>query len=210
MNKKITKYLKLILSMFLLYWSASVAANTEQPSYSVLDAEGDIEVREYAPMMVAEVEVTGERDKAINQGFRMIADYIFGNNTSQQKVAMTAPVIQQKSEKIAMTAPVLQQGENNAWLVRFVMPSAYNLETIPKPNNSAVKLRLVSAKRFAAIRFSGFATESNLSRHLALLNEFVVKRKLKVISQKTYAFYNPPWTLPFLRRNEILLEVMPK
>src|SRR6476620_10801641 len=95
-----------------------IVSNVEQPKYSVVASEKDIEIRNYAPVIVAETEVAGERDKAISEGFRTIANYISGNNLSSQKVAMTAPVTQQASEKIAMTAPVTQQGIGNIWQVR--------------------------------------------------------------------------------------------
>ena len=100
----------------------SIVSNVEQPKYKVIATDRNIEIRDYPPMIVAEADVAGERDKAISEGFRTIADFIFGNNLSSQKVAMTAPVTQQASEKIAMTAPVTQQGDGNAWQVRFVMP----------------------------------------------------------------------------------------
>jgi SOUL heme-binding protein len=158
-------------------------------------------------VIVAEADVYGERDKAIGEGFRIIADYIFGNNLSSQKVAMTAPVTQQASEKIAMTAPVTQQGEGNSWQVRFVMPASYTLETLPKPKNPAVKLKEIDGKRFAVIRFSGLAGEDSLKCHTDQLAEFVRAKKLAAVSTPTYAFYNPPWTLPFLRRNEVMIEI---
>jgi hypothetical protein len=112
-------------------WSA-VASNVETPDYTVSSKSGNLEIREYGPTIVAEATVEGERDQAIQRGFRIIADYIFGNNLSSTKVAMTAPVIQQSSEKIAMTAPVIQQAKGTSWNVRFVMPSKYTIETLPK------------------------------------------------------------------------------
>lgn len=124
-----------------------IVSNVEQPKYHVVESSGNIEIRDYAPMIVAEAEVAGDRRDAIGKGFRIIADYIFGNNTSAQKVRMTAPVTQQGSEKIAMTAPVTQQGDGNIWRVRFVMPSSYTIETLPKPNNLAVNLKEIGAKR---------------------------------------------------------------
>ena len=184
-----------------------IVSNVEQAKYTVSEQDGSIEIRDYAPMIVAEVEVSGERDKAINQGFRMIADYIFGNNTSSQKVAMTAPVIQQQSEKIAMTAPVTQQGEGNGWKVRFVMPANQTMATLPKPNNEAVKLVNISSKRFAVISFSGMAGDESLKRHTEKLNAYIQAKKLTASSAPTYAFYNPPWTIPFLRRNEVMVEL---
>ena len=188
--------------------SGSIMSNVEQAKYTVTQKEGNIEIRDYAPAIVAETSVDGPRDKAIGEGFKLIADYIFGNNTAKTKVAMTAPVTQQANEKIPMTAPVLQQGSGNGpWHVRFVMPSSYTMDSLPKPNNPAVTLKRVEGRRMAAIRFSGMASESNLSRHAASLDDFVKSRHLKTRGMQTYAFYNPPWTLPFLRRNEIMVEI---
>jgi len=184
-----------------------IVSNVEQPKYHVVESSGNIEIRDYAPMIVAEAEVAGDRRDAIGKGFRIIADYIFGNNTSAQKVRMTAPVTQQGSEKIAMTAPVTQQGDGNIWRVRFVMPSSYTIETLPKPNNPAVNLKEIGAKRYAVIRFSGLAGEDSLKRHTEDLNAFIRAKNLTPLSAPTYAFYNPPWTLPFLRRNEVMVEI---
>ena len=132
---------------------------------------------------------------------------------------LTVPVTvqQQASGKIAMTAPVLQQPENAAstdaptedsrWQVRFVMPSAYSLETLPRPNSPKVSLREVPASRYAAIRFSGTSSPENLQQHRQELEAFLKERNLAALSAPAYAFYNPPWTLPFLRRNEVLIEI---
>ena len=184
-----------------------IVSNVEHPKYTLVERSGNIEIRDYAPMIVAETEVTGDRREAIGKGFRLIADYIFGNNTASKKVAMTAPVTQQGSEKIAMTAPVTQQGDGKSWLVRFIMPSKYTMETLPKPNNAAVKLKEVPGKRFAVIRFSGMGGKESLDRHTKELEEFLSAKNLTPLSPPTYAFYNPPWTLPFLRRNEVLVEI---
>jgi hypothetical protein len=184
-----------------------IVSNVEQPKYKVVDSDQSIEIRDYAAMIVAEADVSGERDKAIGEGFRIIADYIFGNNLSSQKVAMTAPVTQQASEKIAMTAPVTQQGDGDSWQVRFIMPASYTMKTLPKPKNPAVKLKEIEGKRFAVIRFSGLAGEDSLKRHTDQLTDSIRAKKLTAVSAPTYAFYNPPWTLPFLRRNEVMIEV---
>lgn len=208
-KKKVVWWIIGIVTVLLLgaaLWGP-IVSNVEHPKYQLVERSGNIELRDYAPMIVAEAEVEGERREAINKGFRIIADYIFGNNTASQKVAMTAPVTQQGSEKIAMTAPVTQQGDGNTWRVRFIMPSKYTMETLPKPNNSAVALKEIPAKRIAAIRFSGFNTNDNLNRHAKELNAFLGEQNLTALSPLNYAFYNPPWTLPFLRRNEVLVEV---
>jgi hypothetical protein len=184
-----------------------LASDVETPDYEVLRKSGDIEIRVYDPMIVAEAAVEGERDEAINRGFRIIADYIFGNNLSSDEVAMTAPVTQQSRESISMTAPVTQQSEGTFWNVRFVMPSKYTMETLPKPVNPEVVLIEVPAKRFAAIRFSGFANRDTLDRHTAQLREYIAEQGLASVNTPQYAFYNAPWTLPFMRRNEVMIEI---
>jgi DNA gyrase inhibitor GyrI len=189
-----------------------IVSNVEQAKYEVIESQGDIQIRDYEPMIVAEAEVLGERKEAINKGFRIIADYIFGNNAPKQNVAMTAPVIQQPTEitakEISMTAPVTQQNEGGRWKVRFVMPASYTMESLPKPNNDAVTLKQIEGKRFAVIRFSGMAGEESLKAHTDDLQAFISAKKLNAISEPTYAFFNPPWTLPFLRRNEVMVEVV--
>lgn len=187
-------------------WSA-MASNVETPDYLVSSKSGNLEIREYGPTIVAEATVEGERDKAIQRGFSIIADYIFGNNLSSSKVAMTAPVTQQSSEKIAMTAPVTQKAKGQSWQVRFVMPAKYTMATLPKPVNREVVLIEVPATRVAAIRFSGFASQESLDKQETLLKAFMTERGLTAASTPQYAFYNAPWTLPFMRRNEIMIEI---
>ena len=209
MRKKFVWWILGLLAVLLLgaaLWGP-MASNVEQPKYTVAERSGDIEIRDYAPMIAAETEVTGDRREAIGKGFRIIADYIFGNNTASKKVAMTAPVTQQGSEKIAMTAPVTQQGNGQSWRVAFIMPSEYTMDTLPKPNNAAVELKQIPAKRFAVIRFSGMGRQESLDRHTKELEAFLQEKNLTPLSAPTFAFYNPPWTLPFLRRNEVLIEI---
>ncbi len=119
------------------------AMATEEPPFTVSVKQGDFEVRDYPALVAAEVSVSGDRKDAASKGFRLLAGYIFGGNTRQQSIAMTAPVVQAPaaSEKIAMTAPVMQIGGNGTWVIRFIMPQGSTLETLPKPNNPAVKLR---------------------------------------------------------------------
>jgi len=180
---------------------------SDEPDFTVETKDGDFEIRRYAPLLAAEVTVTGERSAAINQGFRLLADFIFGNNTSKKKIEMTTPVTQQASEKIAMTAPVTQQSAGDAWKVRFMMPAGYTTATLPIPNDKRVTIVAEPEKRFAVIRFSGWSSESNLSEHKALLEAWVKQKGLKPAGAPIAAFYNPPWSLPFLRRNEYLIEL---
>lgn len=180
------------LAIGFLVWG-QIVSRVEQAKYTVITKYGSIEIRQYEPMIVAETEINGQRQEAISQGFRIIADYIFGNNLTRQNVAMTAPVT--------------QQSQGTSWTVRFVMPSNYTMESLPKPNNSLVKIQKMEAKRFAVIRFSGTPTEDSIKKHTAELEEFIHTNNLKILSEPIYAFFNPPWTLPFLRRNEVMMEI---
>jgi hypothetical protein len=185
-----------------------IASQVERARYKIVERERDIEIRDYTPMIVAETEVSGNREEAIRHGFRTLADYIFGNNTASSVIAMRAAVTQQpRSEKIAMTAPVTQQAEDEGWNVRFVMPARYTTDTLPEPNDPAVTLKHIEGKRFAAIRFSGIARDASLRRHTARLEERLRAKGLRPVSPPAFAFYNPPWTLPFLRRNEVMIEI---
>ncbi|PJD95829.1 MAG: heme-binding protein [Parachlamydia sp.] len=187
--------------------AGTIMSNVEQPDYKLVRSNGDIEIRDYAPMILAEVQVSGERKQAIREGFKILADYIFGNNTSNKKMEMTAPVTNELSEKMAMTAPVTQQQHSGTWQVRFVMPKKYTLESLPKPNSKAVVLISLPSRRFAVIRFSGLADDENIMQHTKALEGYILAEALKPIGEPILAFYNPPWTLPFLRHNEVMIEI---
>lgn len=179
----------------------------EQAKYTSVQTDTNVEIRDYAPALIAEVEIHDERSKALSEGFRLIADYIFGNNLESKKVAMTAPVLQEKSSNIAMTAPVSEQGDDKSWRVRFVMPGSYTLASLPKPKNPLVKIISLPAKRFVAIRFTGNPNNQDLQQNLEKLTTWIHSHHFKEIGKPVYAFYNPPWTLPFLRRNEVMIEI---
>lgn len=183
-------------------------SRVEQPEYKVVETNGAIEIREYAPMIAAETTAEGERTVAIGEGFRRIAGYIFGANVPRAKIDMTAPVQQQKGSKIAMTAPVQQQGDGDTWRVRFIMPKGWTMDTLPQPTDERVKLVALPQNRFAVIRFSGSASAATLEAKAAELRQHVTARGLTTQGEPLYAFYNPPWTLPFFKRNEVMLEVV--
>jgi hypothetical protein len=198
-------------------------ANIEEPAYTMIKQEGDFEIREYRSMIVAETTVSGSLDRAGGDGFRAIAGYIFGDNTSKgtsssEKIAMTAPVAmtpepgtnnQRDSEKIAMTVPVtMEPGPTpDRWRMHFVMPGKYSLESLPTPRNPAVTLRQIAPQRVAVNRFSGFSGETKVAEKTAELNLWVAKNGLKPIGAAQLARYNPPLAPPPLRRNEILLTI---
>ena len=184
----------------------------EEPKYRIVETIGKVELRDYEPTLLAEVEVSGERSAAINQAFRILAGYIFGGNQRLAKIAMTAPVTQapepsrRSGEKIAMTAPVTQETLSASggprWRVAFMMPSQYTLETLPKPNDAQIRFRLTPPIKRAVIVFDGYSTQSNLEKHREQLQAFVNARQLKIQGEYSLAFYNDPFTLPWNRRNE--------
>lgn len=184
---------------------------TESPSYTVLVHAEEFETRQYAPNIVAQTVVDGDFDSASSLGFRKLAGYIFGGNTSKQKIAMTSPVgmAQNKSEKIAMTSPVGQEIKDGKYVITFTMPSSYTLDSLPTPNDSAVSLSLVPAKTYVSVQFSGIWSESRYQEHLASLRKWITEKNYEAIGEPNYARYNPPWTPWFMRRNEILIEIKP-
>ena len=180
----------------------------EEPKFTVVLREGDFEIRDYQAAVAAEVTVTGDQKGAATKGFRLLAGYIFGGNARRQTIAMTAPVAQEPtSEKIAMTAPVTQTPADGEWVVRFTMPSSYSLETLPTPNDPSVTLRTLAPARFAVLRFSGLAREASVEAKTADLMAFVKTHHLRASGAASLAQYNPPWTLWFMRRNEVMVQV---
>ena len=181
---------------------------TPTPDYQVISSNGNIQIRSYPPLLMAEVTVTGDRKTAANRGFRILASYIFGDNHtqpgSQQQIAMTAPVIQHTHQKIAMTAPVLETKEGeNKWVIQFIMPAQFTRNTLPQPNDTRISIVEQPTQQVIAIRFNGRATPENLEKHRQKLEHYIKQNNIKICSTAQYAFYNPPWTLPVFRRNEI-------
>lgn len=199
----------LLVGLLLVAVPAGLAMAVETPPYKTVVRDGDYELRDYPALVVAEVTVDGEQKAAANKGFRLLAAYIFGANRKRQDIAMTAPVAQQPAgEAIAMTAPVAQvPGAAGTWVVRFTMPSQWSLQTLPVPDNPAVTLRNTEPARFAVLRFSGLAKPDDVRERSAELLAWAKARKLRVAGPVSLAQYNPPWTLWFMRRNEVMVEV---
>ena len=220
----------------------------EEPTFELLAQDGQdgaLQLRRYAPAIVAETVVEGDRDAASTQGFKVIADYIFGNNRAagplsgpdnaktSQKIAMTAPVVAEPvngSQKIAMTAPVVAEpvgsgaaasapgsGSGSAaeaslnsatqWRIHFVMPSQYTLDTLPRPNNPAVQLRELPPRVFAVVAYSGLNTAARVQQKTEELQRWIASRSLQPLGAPQLARYDPPWTLPMWRRNEVQVQV---
>lgn len=180
----------------------------DEASYQVIKKMDRFELRDYAPQLLAEIVVAGELEDAGSKAFKSLFNYISGDNKSQKKIAMTAPVSQQPAgEKIAMTAPVGQERVEEGWAVSFMMPESYSLETVPLPDNPEIILRQVPARRIAAVRYSGFWSEKSYRRYLAELESWIEKEGLTATGEAIWARYNPPFMPWFMRRNEILIPV---
>jgi len=191
--------------------ATGTAMAIEEPKYVVLEKTPPFELRSYTPMILAEVQVEGDLDEASSQGFRLIAAYIFGQNQPNEKISMTTPVVVEeqpaKGAKIAMTTPVNIEFNAGKWTVSFVMPAEYSMESLPKPLNSKVQLRQIPAVKRAVIGFSGFYNENKVAERTLELEEWMKTKNLQAASVPKFARYNPPWTLPFMRRNEIMVDV---
>lgn len=187
---------------------AGNAMAVEEAQYTVVLEEQNFEVRNYEPHVVAETLVNGDFDKAGSKAFSRLFDYISGNNTSSQKIAMTAPVAQEaESEKIDMTSPVGQQQVNGKWAVSFMMPAGYSLDTLPVPKDPEVTLRQVPARPMAAVRYSGFWSEKAYASNKADLDAWIAKNAFRAVGEPIWARYNPPFMPWFLRRNEVLIPI---
>jgi hypothetical protein len=180
----------------------------EEAKYTVIMRDGSFELRQYEPYIVAETIVEGDFDGAGNEGFRRLFKYISGENQKKQAISMTAPVSQDaSSEKIAMTAPVNQERTGGQWRIAFLMPSEYTLETLPQPLDPKVLLKKLPAHRMAAITYSGTWSKKRYEEKKALLDAFIQKQNWRPLGEPVFARYNSPFTLWFLRRNEVLVPV---
>lgn len=181
----------------------------EEAPYKVVKEAGIFELRDYAPHIVAETFVDGDLEDAGNKAFSRLFRYITGENRSRGKISMTAPVSQEiAGEKIPMTAPVGQQHAQGKWAISFMMPSSYTLETLPTPNDPGITLRQVPARQLAAVRYSGTWSEKNYLRYKGELEKWILDNGFTIIGEPIWARYNPPFTLWFMRRNEILIPVL--
>jgi hypothetical protein len=210
-------------AVFLAATLAAVGAHAqlfslEQPKFQSLEKDAEFELRQYSPMVVAEVVVQGDLTSAGKEGSRLVKQYIFreGPNASldqkkpaSEKISMTLPVTMEKEpEKISMTLPVTMEAQSKStYRLHFVMPSSYTLETLPKSADPRVTVRAVPEQKFASIRFSKFSTEANVAEHTALLRKWMDKKGLVANGPPQFARYDPPSVPPLLRRSEILIPV---
>ena len=186
--------------------------STEEPDYSLLQQEDRFEVRDYETLVVAETLVDANFEDAGGIAFKRLFGYISGDNEAASSISMTAPVMaldenRSSEEEISMTAPVTGQQTQLGWRFAFVLPTSYTLDTAPVPSNTSVKLKQIPARKVAAVRYTGTWNETAYEENLEFLQHWMERNRLEAASLPRVAAYDPPWTLPFLRRNEILIDI---
>jgi SOUL heme-binding protein len=184
---------------------------TEQQRYEVLQRQGSVELRLYEACTVADVVVQGSEEQAGNAAFRPLLGYITGGNESRRKLAMTAPVVQERvSERLAMTAPVIQQAtDHESWTVSFVLPGSRPPDEYPLPTDPLVTLRHVPEHTAAALRWSGRWTRANVARRTEELDRAIAAAGWTPQGVARWARFDPPWKPAFARRNEVVMPVSP-
>lgn len=210
MNKtKCVRITFLLLVVISLAGPLNTLMATEEAEYNVLDCDGDFELRQYTPQIVAETLVEGDFKEVGNEGFRRLFDYISGNNRKKQSIPMTAPVSQETaSERIPMTAPVNQEKVGEKWRITFLLPSRYSMETLPEPLDPRIKLVEIPPRLMAAFRYSGTWSKERYEERENRLKERIRQRGLTIAGESIFARYNPPFMPWFLRRNEVLIPVV--
>lgn len=195
--------------------TVGVRSGTEEPAFTEVARVGAVEIRTYGARIAAETVVSGSSEAARNRGFQRLAGYIFGGNTDRSSIAMTAPVAQAadaaapgRSQNIAMTAPVAQGATGqDRWTIQFFMPSEYTLATLPVPRDPSVVLTTVPAETYAVLRFSGLGSARTVAEKQAELEAALTGSQWVSAGEPVVWFYDPPWTLPPLRRNEVAVRV---
>jgi hypothetical protein len=182
----------------------------EEPRFAVTESTDEYEIRVYEPHVVAEVEVEGEYEAAGNAAFRILAAYIFGNNADRLTMAMTVPVsITPGHDRAQLSVAAASQIGERRYTYRFVIERQYTAATLPPPKDPRITIREIRARTVAVRRYSGRAIEVNHRRNLAILGAAVDRDGRSVRGEPEFAVYNGPFTLPFLRRNEVVLELIP-
>ena len=178
----------------LLILNKNIMAN-EQPDYTVIKKDNEFEIRQYTNFLTATVETDGERDDAIGKGFRILFKYISGENKNKESISMTVPVMQKSSG-------------NNKWSISFVVPKKFNLQNVPQPDNQSVKIKNNPDLKVVVITFSGLFSNENIKENEAKIRNYTKEKGLKIEEPAIYAGYNSPWTLWFLKRNEVLFKLV--
>ena len=200
MESNALKLVNVFFYIFVSFFFSCQVMAIEEPNFKILVDEGELEIRSYDEYVVAETTVEGSFDTASRKGFRRVAGYIFGENKNSIG----------QSEKIKMTAPVTVKPDDEGWVLHFVMPSNYDMSQLPIPNNNSILLKKIEAHLAAVIIFSGFTTDAKIQDKTEELKVWLEKKEFKIAGPQQIARYNDPFTLPWLRRNEIIFKVTAK
>ena len=202
--------LYVFIGIFVL-WSiwGYFSSRVEKTDYSVLEARNGYEIRLYPQHIVAQTVVSGSYDEALNQGFRIVAGYIFGGNTKKESISMTSPVVEKKTESrsIAMTSPVVATVEGDSHTISFGMPKSYSIDTLPVPTDPRVKIAVVPEMKMAVVRFAGIRSSDRIQSKKQQLLSNLNKDNVVVVGSPEYAGYNAPWTPPWMTRHEVMIEI---
>ena len=197
MEASVFKLVNVFFYIFVSFFFSCQVMAIEEPKFKILVDEGELEIRSYDEYLVAETTVEGSFDTASRKGFRRVAGYIFGENKNATG----------QSEKIQMTAPVTVKPDSEGWVLHFVMPRNYDMNELPVPNSRSVVLKKIEAHLAAVIIFSGFTTDAKIQDKTEELKVWLEKKEFKIAGPQQIARYNDPFTLPWLRRNEIIFKV---
>lgn len=200
----------IIIGIIWIAYSYLSVRGIEHPQYTVLRKHDDYEIREYEACLTADVLLEGTQKESLSRGFKILFDYISGSNMTQESIKMTAPVKQQQneaSERIAMTAPVMQEQRDGLYVVSFMMPSNYTIDLLPIPKDQSITIVKRAPKKAAVLRFSGYATAERVRRKQVKLKERLKADGYQIIGSFHLSLYDPPWTPPFMKRNEVMFVI---
>ena len=189
-----------IIIAFITIFYTNISMALEEPTYSIVKSNENYEIRKYSDRLAVEVEFSSE-----SSGFRYLFNYISGENTTSEKVSMTVPVTQ--SVKIDMTAPVTQSKKDGKLVMQFYLPSKFTINNAPKPTNNRVSLVVIEGGIYAVIKYSGRVTDKNFQKHYEELKKYLTKDNINFIEPGIRATFNGPFTLPILRRNEVMIKI---
>ena len=189
-----------IIIAFITIFYTNISMALEEPTYSIVKSNENYEIRKYSDRLAVEVEFSSE-----SSGFRYLFNYISGENITSEKVSMTVPVTQ--SAKIDMTAPVTQSNKDGKMLMQFFLPSKFTIDTAPTPTNKRVKLVIIEGGYYAIKRYSGRTSDTNYKKHLEKLKENLISDNIETLDDGIKAIFNGPFTLPIMRRNEVMMKI---
>lgn len=182
--------------------------SSEEANYQILVEDGAVQIRLYQPMLIAKTEIEADYSQAGKIGFNRLAGYIFGGNVQKQELAMITPVFREPDGHLETLDEANQTPQsNNKWIMSFVMPPSFDFATLPEPSNSLVIIQSIPAKKVATLRYTGSLNQQRISEYSQILLAWLEEQHIECLSSPRSAAYDPPWTIPSLRRNEIHIDI---